>query len=138
MVITMVHFGTTKWVCTFSTFQIGNSRGAHLLTRRFASDPSATRRATFCQSLSDFMPARTAFISRCALFAGDIGDAGGKLLPVPDKKAIVNTQRRRVLGVVSRDYRLVSNRDALALAAVGDGRQGAGEVSGDDHRASRT
>jgi hypothetical protein len=51
-----------------------------------------------------------------AVFAGASGDAGGKLLPVPDKKAIVNTQRRRVLRIVSRDYRLVSNREALDWA----------------------
>jgi hypothetical protein len=50
------------------------------------------------------------------VFAGDIRDAGGELLPVPGKKAIVNTQRRSVLGVVSRDYRFVSNREALDWA----------------------
>jgi hypothetical protein len=50
------------------------------------------------------------------VFAGANGDAGGKLLSVPDKKAIVDTQRRRVLGIVSRDYRLVSNREALDWA----------------------
>jgi hypothetical protein len=50
------------------------------------------------------------------VFAGANGDTGGKLLSVPDKKAIVDTQRRRVLGIVSRDYRLVSNREALDWA----------------------
>ncbi len=53
-----------------------------------------------------------------AVFAGASGDAGGKLLPVPDKKAIVNTKRRRVLGIVSREYRLVSNREALDWACL--------------------
>jgi len=51
-----------------------------------------------------------------AVFAGANGDAGGKLLPVPDKKAIVDTRRRRVIGIVSREYRLVSNREALDWA----------------------
>jgi len=40
-----------------------------------------------------------------------------KRLSVPDKKAIVNTKSGRVLGVVSRGYRLVSNREALDMAA---------------------
>jgi CRISPR-associated endonuclease/helicase Cas3 len=52
------------------------------------------------------------------VFAGANGDASGKLLRVLDKKAIVNTQRRRVLGIVSRDYRLVSNREALDWACL--------------------
>src|SRR4029077_11122893 len=50
------------------------------------------------------------------VFAGAKGSAGEPLLRVPDKKAIVNTKRRRVLGVVRRDYRLVSNREALDWA----------------------
>ena len=50
------------------------------------------------------------------VFAGANGSAGEPLLPVPDKKAIVDTKRRRVLGVLSRDYRLVSNREALDWA----------------------
>ena len=50
------------------------------------------------------------------VFAADNGDASGKLLPVPDRKAIVDTQQRRVLGIVSREYRLVSNREALGWA----------------------
>lgn len=37
-------------------------------------------------------------------------------LPVPNKKAIVNRTSGRVLGVVSRGYRLVSNREALNMA----------------------
>ena len=37
-------------------------------------------------------------------------------LPVPDKKAIVNRTTRRVLGIVSRGYRLVTNREALDMA----------------------
>ena len=35
---------------------------------------------------------------------------------VPEKKAIVNGRSHRVLGVVGRDYRLVSNREALDMA----------------------
>ncbi len=38
-------------------------------------------------------------------------------VPVPEKKAIVNMTRNRVLGIVSRDYRLVSDREALEWAA---------------------
>lgn len=42
--------------------------------------------------------------------------AGKQQIPVPDKKAIVNCTNNRVLGVVSRGYRLVSNREALSMA----------------------
>lgn len=41
---------------------------------------------------------------------------GERRLAVPDKKAIVNRATQRVLGVVSRGYRLVSNREALKMA----------------------
>ena len=37
-------------------------------------------------------------------------------LAVPDKMAIVNAQTDRVLGVVSRSYRLVTNHQALDWA----------------------
>jgi len=37
-------------------------------------------------------------------------------LPVPDKKAIVDTRINRVLGIVSRGYKLVTNRQALDWA----------------------
>lgn len=37
-------------------------------------------------------------------------------LSVPNKKAIVNSKANRVLGIVSRGYRLVSNREALDMA----------------------
>jgi hypothetical protein len=50
------------------------------------------------------------------VFAGANGGAGEQLLPVRDKKAIVDTKRRRVLGIVSQGYRLVSNREALDWA----------------------
>lgn len=40
-----------------------------------------------------------------------------KRLPVPEKKAIVNTKSGRVLGVVGRGYRLVSNQEALDMAS---------------------
>jgi hypothetical protein len=42
---------------------------------------------------------------------------GEKTITVPDKKAIVNMNTGRVLGVVSRSYRLVSNREALDMAS---------------------
>jgi hypothetical protein len=38
---------------------------------------------------------------------------GEQRLPVPFKKAVVNRTNGRVLGIVSRDYRLVSNEEAL-------------------------
>jgi hypothetical protein len=40
--------------------------------------------------------------------------SGEQRLPVPDKKAIVNCDSGRVLGVVSRGYRLVSIEERLA------------------------
>ena len=42
--------------------------------------------------------------------------SGERHLPVPDKKAIVNAKNDRVLGVVSRGYRLVTNSEALDWA----------------------
>ena len=46
-----------------------------------------------------------------------IAEKGGeRRLSVPEKKAIVNRENQRVLGIVSRDYRLVSNREALDMA----------------------
>lgn len=41
---------------------------------------------------------------------------GQALLPVPEKKAIVHQKTRRVLGVVSRNYKLVTNQQALEMA----------------------
>ncbi len=41
---------------------------------------------------------------------------GERRVSVPEKKAIVNMARNRVLGIVSRDYRLVSNQEALDWA----------------------
>ena len=41
---------------------------------------------------------------------------GVRALPVPDKKAIVDVRSGRVVGIVGRDYRLVSNRQALDWA----------------------
>lgn len=41
---------------------------------------------------------------------------GERRLAVPDKKAILNQKTSRVLGIVSRAYRLVSNREALDMA----------------------
>jgi hypothetical protein len=42
--------------------------------------------------------------------------SGERRLPAPDKKAIVNVATQRVLGIVGRGYRLVSNREALEWA----------------------
>ncbi|HAF25394.1 MAG TPA: hypothetical protein DCK93_21220 [Blastocatellia bacterium] len=42
--------------------------------------------------------------------------AGERMLPVRDKKAIVNLTSQKVLGIVSRGYRLVTNREALDWA----------------------
>ena len=39
-----------------------------------------------------------------------------QFLGVPEKKAIVDRPNRRVLGIVGRDYRLVTNREALEMA----------------------
>jgi hypothetical protein len=47
------------------------------------------------------------------VFVSVKGTTGEQRLPVPFKKAIVNRNNRRVLGIVSRDYRLVSNEEAL-------------------------
>lgn len=44
------------------------------------------------------------------------GVSGERRVAVPDKKAIVNRNNDRVLGVVSRAYRLVTNHEALELA----------------------
>ncbi|HKY93076.1 MAG TPA: DUF932 domain-containing protein [Nevskiaceae bacterium] len=42
--------------------------------------------------------------------------AGSKLVRVPDRRAIVNTGNGRIVGVVGRDYRLVTHRQALEWA----------------------
>jgi hypothetical protein len=42
--------------------------------------------------------------------------SGQRNLSVPDKKAIVNATTNRVLGIVSRGYRLVTNEQALQWA----------------------
>jgi hypothetical protein len=43
-------------------------------------------------------------------------ESGERRQSVPDKKAIVNTNTNRVLGIVSRGYRLVTNHQALDWA----------------------
>ena len=43
--------------------------------------------------------------------------SGKQKLQIPNKKAIVNTRTNRVLGIVSREYRLVTNQEALDLAS---------------------
>lgn len=50
------------------------------------------------------------------VFASLTTGSGERRLPVPNKKAIVNRDNGRVLGVVSQGYRLVSNREALDMA----------------------
>src|SRR5258705_7417452 len=43
-------------------------------------------------------------------------ESGERRLPARDKKAIVNVASQRVLGIVSREYRLVTNQEALEWA----------------------
>lgn len=50
------------------------------------------------------------------VFASIADPSGEMRVAVPDKKAIFNPIKRRVLGVVSRGYRLVSNTEALDMA----------------------
>jgi hypothetical protein len=50
------------------------------------------------------------------IFAVAHRPSGERRLPVPDKKALVNSKTSRVLGVVSRDYQLVTNEQALEWA----------------------
>ena len=50
------------------------------------------------------------------VFVSIAAPKGDRQLPVPDKKAIVDRNSLRVLGIVGRSYRLVSNHEALALA----------------------
>jgi len=50
------------------------------------------------------------------VFASVKTESGERRLAIPDKKAIVNRSSGRVLGVVGRSYRLVSNREAIYLA----------------------
>jgi hypothetical protein len=54
-------------------------------------------------------------VEECRVFVC-LEDANGEhQLSVPDKKAIVTSSNSRVLGIVSRSYRLVTNREALDL-----------------------
>lgn len=65
-------------------------------------------------------------------------ESGEKRISVPEKKAIVNKKTNRVLGVVSRGYRLVTNREALDWAyqccqtAFPDTKPGEWEVKATD------
>src|SRR5262245_28671354 len=43
-------------------------------------------------------------------------ESGERRLAVPEKKALVNPKCGRVLGIVSRGYRLVTNQEALHWA----------------------
>ena len=47
------------------------------------------------------------------IFASVKTPSGEKRISIPDKKAIINRGSGRVLGVVGRGYRLVSNREAV-------------------------
>jgi hypothetical protein len=51
-----------------------------------------------------------------AVFVGVTNGKPEKRLAVPDKKALVDTKSERVLGIVSRGYRLVTNQQALDWA----------------------
>lgn len=46
------------------------------------------------------------------------GAGPGRYTPVPGKKAIVNRKNGHVLGVVGRDYRLVTNKEAMEAARL--------------------
>ena len=50
------------------------------------------------------------------VFVSLSNNGGERRLAVPGKKAIVNGDTHRVLGIVSRSYRLVTNREALKMA----------------------
>jgi hypothetical protein len=52
----------------------------------------------------------------CRIIAVDDGPSGRGRLPIPEKKALVNRNVGRVLGVVSREYHVVTNRQALDWA----------------------
>ena len=52
------------------------------------------------------------------VFADMSGAGGERPLFVADKRAIVDLERRRALGIVSRDYRLVTNRQALGRELI--------------------
>src|SRR5438105_14786094 len=49
------------------------------------------------------------------VFAGPNG-TGSEPVSVADQRALVDAERQRVLSIVSRDYRLVTNRQALDWA----------------------
>jgi hypothetical protein len=55
-------------------------------------------------------------VEECPVFVGDPTESGKRWLSVPDKKALVNKTTNRVLGVVSKNYRLVTNHEALDWA----------------------
>lgn len=55
-------------------------------------------------------------VEECSVFVSFADPDGERMLPVPGKKAIVNQRNRRVLGIVSSGYRLVTNREALDMA----------------------
>jgi hypothetical protein len=49
------------------------------------------------------------------VFAGANTAAGELLLSVPNKRAIVDTKKHRVVGIVGRGYRLVTNRELTSF-----------------------
>jgi len=55
-------------------------------------------------------------VEECPVFVAVPGESGARWLAAGNKKAIVNLASQRVLGVVSRDYQLVTNQEALDWA----------------------
>jgi hypothetical protein len=55
-------------------------------------------------------------VKECPVFTTLRGVEGEQTLEVPESKALVNGRTQRVIGIVSRGYRLVTNEEALALA----------------------
>ena len=55
-------------------------------------------------------------VEELAVFATPRAGHGEGRIPIHGRKAIVNTDTGKVLGVVGRDYRLVTNRQALEMA----------------------
>src|SRR5262245_38157018 len=55
-------------------------------------------------------------VEELPIFATRNEQQGERRLSVPSRKALVNRKTGHVLGVVSRDYRLVTNQQALQLA----------------------
>ncbi len=50
------------------------------------------------------------------IFTSALDEGREHQLPIPGRKALVNSKNGQVLGVVSREYRLITNRHALEMA----------------------